>query len=214
MSDVSNPWVSRPTMADEAQERVASAQATAPPATGPVAPQRDVRAPDHVDRLPVMEHARSAELWWLGAHGGSGESTLAALVPQWHPAEGAWPLVTEQSAPARVVLVARSNVAGLQAAQTAATQWAAGLVPSVELLGLVIVADAPGRLPRPLRDLALLVGGGVPRTWRVPWVEQWRLGHEVSLPDAPRQVRQLVNELTELIRAGAPTGTANRKEDR
>jgi hypothetical protein len=83
----------------------------------------------------------------------------------------------------------------------------------VELLGLVVVADAPGRLPRPLRDLAELVGGGVPRTWTVPWVEEWRLGHEASLPDAPRQVRHLVKELTALIRAGSPTGTANRKED-
>lgn len=214
MPDGSNPWVSRPTMAEEAQNPVASTQATVPPASGPVKPQRDVRAPDHVDQLPVMEHARSAELWWVGTHGGAGESTLAALVSQWHAAGGAWPRVSGPSEPSRVVLVARSNVAGLKAAQTAATQWAAGLVPSVELLGLVIVADAPGRLPRPLRDLAQLVAGGVPRTWKVPWVEQWRLGHEVSLPDAPRQVRQLVKELTELIRAGAPTGTANRKEDR
>src|SRR5690625_3533933 len=213
MSDSTNPWVSRPTMAEKVQERVTSAQVTVPAATGPLAPQR-VRAPDHVDQLPVMEHARPAQLWWVGAHGGAGESTLAALVSQWHAAEGAWPRVSGQNLPARVVLVARSNVAGLKAAQRAATQWAAGLVPSVELLGLVIVADAPGRLPRPLRDLAQLVGGGVPRTWMVPWVEQWRPGHELSLPDAPRQVRQLVKELTELIRAGAPTGTANRKEDR
>lgn len=213
MSDGSNPWVSGPTMADNPEEQVTIAPVRVPRATGPVAPQRDVRAPDHVDQLPVLDQVRAADLWWVGAHGGAGESTLAHLVPEWRAAEGAWPRVAGQGEPARVVLVARTHVAGLKAAQTAATQWAAGLVPEVELLGLVLVADAPGRLPRPLRDLAQLVSGGVPRTWTVPWVEQWRLGHEVLLADAPRQVRHLVTELTALIRAGAPAGTANRKED-
>ncbi|WP_110853774.1 DUF6668 family protein [Georgenia satyanarayanai] len=213
MPDSSNPWVSRPTVAENSQAQAAMPAMTVPPATGPVVPQADVRAPDHVDRLAVREHARAAELWWVGVHGGAGESTLAELVPQWRSAQGAWPRVSGENTPARVVLVARSNAAGLRAAQTAATQWAAGLVPHVELLGLVIVADAPGRLPRPLRDLVRLVGGGVPRTWTVPWAEQWRLGHDVSLPSAPRQVRQLVEELTALIRAGAPAGTANRKDD-
>jgi hypothetical protein len=55
-------------------------------------------------------------------------------------------------------------------------QWAAGLVPSVEVLGLVVMADAPGRVPRSLRDLLQVVSGGVPRTWTVPWVEAWRVG--------------------------------------
>lgn len=213
MSDSSNPWVSRPTVADHPQRQATLPEVTVPPATGPVVPQRDVRAPDHVDRLPVREHARPAQLWWVGAHGGAGESTLAELVPEWRSAQAAWPRVSGEDSPARVVLVARSNAGGLRAAQTAATQWAADLVPHVELLGLVVVADAPGRLPRPLRDLIRLVGGGVPRTWTVPWAEQWRLGHEVSLPNAPRQVRQLVEELAALIRAGAPAGTANRKDD-
>src|SRR5690625_6883559 len=127
MSNGSNPWVSRPTMADDSQSQAATPEATVPPATGPVAPQRDVRAPDHVDELPVMEHARPADLWWVGAHGGAGESTLAGLIPEWRAAEGAWPRVSGADQPARVVLVGRSNAAGLTAAQTAATQWAAGL---------------------------------------------------------------------------------------
>jgi hypothetical protein len=110
-----------------------------------------------------------------------------------------------------VVLIARSSGRGLRAAQAAATQWAAGLAPNVEVLGLVIVADAPGRLPRPLRELAQLVSGGVPRTWTVPWVESWRLGEPVALDSAPREVRRLVDELTALVTAGA-RGTANRKE--
>ena len=97
---------------------------------------------------------------------------------------------------------------GSRAAQAAATQWAAGLVPGVDVLGLVIVADAPGRLPRPLRDFAHLVGGGVPRTWNVPWIELWRLGEPPALSDAPREVRRLVDELHALVQSGA-AGTTN-----
>lgn len=200
MTEGSNPWVSRPQSpapaSAAAHERVDVARPT-----GPVAPQRGVPAPDRVDQLPVYDRPPAA-LWWVGVHGGSGESTLAALVPEWQSAGHAWPRVQAHD-PARVVLVARSNVRGLRAAQAAATQWAAGLVPFVEVVGLVIVADAPGRLPRPLRDLAQLVAGGFPRTWNVPWIESWRLGEAPSLPNAPREVRRLVDELSGLLRPGA-----------
>lgn len=203
MTEGSNPWVSRSQRAEDAPAASQPTVGVAPP-RGPVAPQRGVRAPDHVDQLPTYERPPAA-LWLLGAHGGSGESTLAALVPEWQPAGHAWPRV-QSPEPSRVVLAARSNVRGLRAAQAAATQWAAGLVPFVEVVGLVVVADAPGRLPRPLRDLAQVVAGGVPRTWNVPWIESWRLGEAPSLPDAPREVRRLVDELSILLRPGA-TGT-------
>ena len=97
---------------------------------------------------------------------------------------------------------------GLRAAQSAATQWAAGLAPFVQLIGLVVVADAPGKMPRPIRELTHLVSGGVPRTWHVPWNEAWRLGEPTALDTAPRQVRRLVDDLNAVIRHGAP-GTAN-----
>jgi hypothetical protein len=112
-----------------------------------------------------------------------------------------------------VVLTARSNLRGLRAAQVAATQWASGLVPRVQVVGLVVVADAPGRIPPVLRDFAKVVGGGVPRRWSVPWIEAWRLGEAPELSTAPREVRQLVDDLRGVIRSGA-AGTAQRKEHR
>lgn len=192
-----NPWVSRPAGAVLATAIVARPDVLAP--TGPTAPQPGVPAPDRVDQLPVVDRAQAAELWWVGTHGGSGESTLAALVPGWVDADHSWPRVAGHDGPARVVLTARSNAHGLLAAQKAATQWAAGLVSDVDVIGLVIVADAPGRLPRPLRDLAQVVGGGVARTWHVPWVEAWRLGEPAEAAGAPRSVRRLLDELTSLI---------------
>lgn len=203
-----NPWLSRPAAAESATPVVVASQG--PPATGPVAPQRGVPAPDRVDQLPTRNRQNAAALWWLGTHGGAGESALASLVPEWPAADHVWPR-PPGNGPVRVVLVARSHMRGLRAAQAAATQWASGLVPHVEVLGLVIVADAPGRLPRPLRDFAHVLSGGVPRTWTVPWVESWRLGEPPALPDAPREVRRLINELTALTESGA-VGTTNRKE--
>ncbi|MFW1494664.1 DUF6668 family protein, partial [Vibrio parahaemolyticus] len=76
-------------------------------------------------------------MWWVGAHGGAGESTLAALMPGSQAAGHSWPR-TASATPARTVLVARSDAHGLRAAQAAMRQWAAGLVPSVEVLGLVV----------------------------------------------------------------------------
>lgn len=87
-----------------------------------------------------------------------------------------------------MVLVARTSAMGLWSAQGAMRQWASGALPGhVRLLGLVVVADTPGRLPRPLRELLSLISGGLPQVWELPWVEALRLGDppwEVKLPGA------------------------------
>ena len=201
MSEPLNPWLSRPTTPPPSQ---AAPVASVPDAVGPVAPQRGIPAPDRVDQLPVHDRGATAALWWVGAHGGSGESTLAALMPGTQAAGHAWPRTPSQT-PARTVLVARGDARGLRAAQDAMRQWAAGLVPSVEVLGLVVMADAPGRVPRSLRDLLQVVSGGVPRTWSVPWVEAWRVGEPPALASSPREVQRLVDELTALLGAAGTT---------
>lgn len=207
MNNGIDPWLSQPN-APQIPTAVPGAASVAQP-TGPLLPQRGVPAPDRVDQLPIYDRPQEAPLWWLGTHGGSGESTLAVLVPGSLPAEHGWPRPPQ--GPTRVVLVARTNERGLRTAQAAATQWAAGLVPHVEVIGLVLVADAPGRLPKPLRDLALVVSGGVPRVWMVPWIERLRLGESLTPADLPRDARRLVDELTALLTPGA-AGAVNRKE--
>ncbi|WP_372459682.1 DUF6668 family protein [Agromyces cavernae] len=198
MTDPMNPWVSRPafTPAPETQ----NPSPDVPTLSGPIAPQHGIPVPDRVDQLPTLQHPMSSELWWVGTHGGAGETSLAGLVPGWAAASHGWPQVPSSTLRSRVVLVCRSNVSGLRSAQAAAQQWAAGMVPFADVLGLVVVADAPGRLPKPLRELVQLVGGGVPRLWTVPWIESWRLGGSFSLPDAPRDVRQLVDDLRANLR--------------
>lgn len=179
--------------------------------TGPAAPQPHVSVPQ--DALVVRRTERSAGLWVVAAHGGAGESTLAELVDDWQPGGHAWPELAS-GAPAACVVVARTSARGLLAARTALTQWAgSGAGPSARLLGLVLVADAPGKLPAPLRDLAHVVGGGAPRVWHLPWVEAWRLGEPVT-ERVPRPVSKLVSHLRSLTAsAAADAGVSNLSEE-
>lgn len=202
MTGVPNPWLPAGTVAEPTKPPCPRK----PRATGPEEPQRFVPAPDKVDQLPTRQIQDSAAtLWVLGAHGGAGESTIAALVKGWQPAGQAWP-ARDTGQPIATVVVARTNVRGLIAAKAAAKQWAAGLVPDVHLLGLILVSDAPGRLPRPLRDLMRVVSGGYPRVWQVPWIEPWRLGEPPVVDAAPREVRRLVDDLRTLLPQGASSG--------
>ncbi len=147
-----------------------------------VVPPRPVERPDGV--------------WWVWRplHGGAGTTTLA----------GAVPCGAEYGTDPRLedlpwVAVVRSHAAGLGAA----TEWASQIgktVPAGQVLGLVIVADAPGRLPRELESMIRLASTGYPATWRIPWVHEWRLGHvptPKNLPAGP--CRQLLRDLTSAV---------------
>lgn len=195
MSDSQHPWIAGPPASEETLVPVVQASKGIP---RPTTPQPGVPTPDSADRLPQRDVNRPAALWWLGVHGGAGESVLSHLLPGSRSAGHAWPIIHDGSR-ANVVLVARSNADGLQAAQRAATEWASGSLPTINLLGLVIVADAPGKLPKPLRDLAQVVSGGVPNVWQVPWVESWRLGELVSPETSPKDVRALTAAVSSLI---------------
>ena len=164
---------------------------------GATAPQASVPMPDTADRLPRRRTEQTTHVWWLGTHGGAGESTLTGLAAETQAAHHAWPMPPPQASPHRVVLVARTNYAGLLSAQRAATEWASGsLDEGVELLGLVLVADAPGRLPKPLRDYAQLLAGGVPRLWQLPWIDSWRLGPSLAGVTAPKTFLGLFTDLS------------------
>jgi hypothetical protein len=191
-----NPWLTGP-------EQPVAQDDSPPPATrratrlGATAPQSGVPVPDMADRLPRRAAAWPATIWWLGVHGGAGESTLAALASGTRPADHAWPLPSANITTHHVVLVARTNYSGLIAAQRAATEWAAKTLPQgVMLAGLVLISDAPGRLPKPLRELEQVIAGGVPRVWHLPWVDAWRLAPPSPTDPLPKEFRQLFADLS------------------
>jgi hypothetical protein len=107
--------------------------------------------------------------------------------------------------PSVTVLVARTHASGLLRVQQIAARHAEESPNAGRFAGLVLVADAPGRLPKPLDDLARLVSGGFLDTWRVPWVQAWRLGAPPDLETAPAVVRRLDRELRFFAAAQTPT---------
>ncbi|MFV0307599.1 MAG: hypothetical protein ACK5OX_07635 [Desertimonas sp.] len=113
-----------------------------------------------------------------------------------------------------VVAVCRSHHAGLTAAQNFASHvhraggWA--------VIGLVVVADTPGRLPKDLDQLLRLISGGYTITpadgddrfgpgqvWRAGWVEAWRRGEPVDPTTTPESYRAILRDLA------VATGMAN-----
>jgi len=152
--------------------------------------------PDQADRLPRRTTPHAATIWWLGVTGGAGESTLAALTSGSRGADHAWPIPENRGSLCRVVLVARTNFAGLTAAQRAAIEWASGAVgDAVRVDGLVLIPDMPGRLPKELRHLAQVVAGGLPHTWTMPWVDAWRFGPLDPAAAIPKEFHLLLTDL-------------------
>jgi hypothetical protein len=201
-----------------------AAVASAAPARrdpGPAEPEPDTRVigPSRPGPAPVMpagyEGLEVTEIrlrpawdppepqwWWAGCHGGAGVSTLMQVIDGGRDADRSWP--ASGASQSHVVLVARTHHHGLRMAQAAARQFASKKVPpTVCLLGLVLVPDSAGRLPRALADLAGLISGGVPRTWELGWHEQFRLGvFSGQDGSVPPDYRRLADDLSAIVAGG------------
>jgi hypothetical protein len=185
-----NPWVTSPTT-DISEEETLNTYM--PPAAVISAPLKGMVEPDAADRLARRTMSGSAALWIIGAHGGAGESRIADLLGA-RATDHCWPVLQGGSEP-RVLLVCRADMRGLTAARSALTQWVSGATPKVDLLGLAILADAPGKTPKALRDFAAIVGGGAPRLWTLPWVEAWRLGNDTA---PTREFQRFITDIATL----------------
>ena len=161
-----------------AAQQLAAQQAAAHPAPTAAAPAPSAPSPHQGERIA-----------WVNAHGGGGASTLAQalggadLGTRWpEPAEGE---------PGDVLLVARTHAGGIRAASQALNALRMGDHPDgLRLLAVVLVADAPGRLPRQLAQRVKVLRSAA-EVHRVPWVPAWRLGDEVD--PLPRDVRALAS---------------------
>ncbi len=194
-----NPWVTTPSIGQVMATPSAETPedlAVAPLWVGVGAPQPGIPVPDRVDRLGRVSVPLGSVLV-VGVHGGSGESTLA----RWLGCRSTghrWPVI-EASTP-RVLLCARTTAQGIAAARMAAREWASGEA-AVDLLGLVLIEDAPGRLPKQLRREAKHASGGVPRTWLVPYSRPLRLGRTTG-DEPPMEVRPVLNSIAQHLNPG------------
>ncbi len=136
----------------------------------------------------------------LGAHGGAGVTSLlrAGLDQVAVDADRCWPKT------GLVLLVARTSTSGLEWARDLARQHASGHAGDVELLGLVLVADAPGRLPARSAGLRDLVSGAFHQTWQLPWLEEWRLAATTEPLPAHPSVQHLAGEIARVPQLSHP----------
>jgi hypothetical protein len=190
-----NPWLRH--LEPHAPPTVARPALPQPARKVPLTPQPGVAAPapdQQLARRLLVRRELSTLVWWIGAHGGAGETVLERLLAGSRAADHAWPISPDPARPACTMLVARTSYTGLTAAQQALCDWGSGSV-AVDLIGLVLIADAPGKLPRELRGLVELIDGAAPGpTWLLPWQAGWRFAPP-SLERASRPLRELLHLL-------------------
>lgn len=148
-----------------------------------------------VDGLTVRRRIRRSTvdgaplLWIVGAHGGAGASTWARILNV-GDAGASWPQHVNPTRALSIVVCCRSTAAGLRAAQDVAIEWASGALPG-QLVGLVVGADAPGRMPRELREFREVASGAYPRSVFVPWQAQWRFARENDVNTTSRRINKI-----------------------
>ena len=203
-----NRWVSLlPASAPEEEDAPAADVEADDVLVGVPAPQLGIAPPE--DRVLGRVTSDGLGVHWVGAHGGSGESTVASLVGG-RACDHRWPEVSGgRDASIPVVLVARRNHKGMSAASQAAREWASGAHPDVMLLGLVLIEDAPGRVPRELQRQSKVLSGAVPRTWIVPWIEDLRVRGEAELEALPHAAVKPLTSLCEVVEEHDPARERN-----
>ncbi|WP_433678341.1 DUF6668 family protein [Nocardia sp. CA-119907] len=107
----------------------------------------------------------------LGAHGGAGTSTLARW---WAPAADtglAWPASPHTTQ--HVLVAARLCMPGLTAAAERLREWHAGLAPDgVQVIGLVLSAARPGRVPALVRRYRAVVAELAEHVYDIGWHDE------------------------------------------
>ncbi|MER5445432.1 hypothetical protein ABT065_07315 [Streptomyces sp. NPDC002764] len=202
-----------------AQPTAAPATAAAPPPATTPASTRTGGQPAvqprtrRLSAAPAAEHAWSEprrpraargrsrnEVGWVKAHGGAGVTSLVEVLGG-VDVGARWP-DPSRGEPRRVVLVGRTSARGLRSVSQALGSLQDGRAPQgLELLAVVLVADAPGRLPLGLLRRVRVLRSAA-RVQRVPWIPAWRTGGSPKV--LPRQFDRLAELVgSELYAEGA-----------
>lgn len=134
----------------------------------------------------------------IGCHGGAGTSTLASLLPVATDL-GTFDQRTFDTLQVEgpLVLVARDTVsASLRITETVNVLDLLGR----PIAGLVLMAEAPGRVPPHTRSRVRLLANSIPEVLRIPYVPQFRFLDLVSARrvNLPRKARAAMRKISEL----------------
>lgn len=151
--------------------------------------RHEVRLRDE-QRLPIADkplHTRtevaddpatwSPAVWLVAAHGGAGTTTLSHMLAPFGDAGRRWPAADDNP---WCVVVARENYSGLEAAQQVLLQAATGQAGECSALGVVTVADGPGKRPKKLAS-NLRVIEEISPVWRVGWIPDLKVTNPADI---------------------------------
>jgi hypothetical protein len=151
----------------------------------PVANGPRAEAPETPERPSSIATTPRRRFSWVATHGGTGVTTLASVYGGQDCGRD-WPAPED---PPSILLVARTHAAGLAAISRALDVFRRGEAPpGLDLDAVVLVADAPGRLPRQLAHYVKAIESMID-VYRVPWVPSWRIGDLTG--DPPRETEAL-----------------------
>ncbi|MPY55192.1 DUF6668 family protein [Streptomyces acidicola] len=153
----------------------------------PVNPQYFITGAQQFATNPQRFTASPRRFAWVATHGGAGTTTLATVFGG-HDTGRAWPR-PEHGEPESILLVARTHATGLEAISYTLDTFRRGdAPPGLDLNAVVLVADAPGRLPRQLAQHVKLISSVID-VYHVPWMPAWRIG-DLTVP-LPRESADL-----------------------
>ncbi|MFZ2292271.1 DUF6668 family protein [Corynebacterium casei] len=147
-------------------------------------PLNRVSLPEHAG-LPIADRPLhqsddfSPLVWLVGAHGGAGTTTLAHTIAPFGDAGQQWPAADEYP---WTVIVARTTREGIEAAHDAALQAQAGKCGDCKVLGVILVADTPGKVPKTVEQRITVLERVVPTIWSVEYHGGWRSSLIDELP--------------------------------
>ncbi len=149
--------------------------------SGPKVPIETIAPPPDpvLDRVPVGD--LQPTVWVVGAHGGAGATSIAHAIPGAKECVRAWPVAGTAASNPLVLLVARTHRSGLDALGNAVQEWASGDVPWLQLLGTLIIDDAP-KVPAEVRPQITRLLRATPSGWHLGWQPAWR---HLPLTDRP-----------------------------
>ncbi|MCW8103311.1 DUF6668 family protein [Streptomyces tauricus] len=158
------------------------------PAYTPGRPHHEI-VPPNSNPAVHPNTAQSSAVSWVNAHGGAGATTFAAALGGVDVGQN-WPDLSLGN-PGRFFLLARTHAAGLQAASRKMEALRSKSHPlGIELIAIVLVADAPGRLPSELSRRIKVVRSAAP-SFIVPWIPAWRVGQAAER--APRPIVEIAS---------------------